>query len=340
MLLIREKIFTLLVVLFAALAPGYAGRYANGTNDPNAIDSGIVGFINEQVNPVFIGWASTVVDYSPSDETTFYGIDGVGISIYTGNGFADPNTALGEVTGDQMDVVALGDINWEPGVTYDINDVPGNITLGFDNPITNGPGPDFSVFENGFGSSGTFIAELAFVEVSTNGQDFARFPTEYTASAVAVGPYGSIDVTRVYNFAGKHVNNGGRGASYGTPFNLSDLAAHQLVLGGVVDLNNINYIRIVDVPGKGYFSDSFGKPIYDAWHTWGSGGFDLEAVGVLATIYGDCDSNGRVDWNDFIRVSAYWKNNGGWPQGDFDEDGDIDGNDLILMAGNWLYSVE
>ncbi len=53
------------------------------------------------------------------------------------------------------------------------------------------------------------------------------------------------------------------------------------VRNGLVDLNDIKYVRIVDIPGCGYFRDSEGRPIYDAWITWGSGGLDLEAVGVI-----------------------------------------------------------
>ncbi len=38
----------------------------------------------------------------------------------------------------------------------------------------------------------------------------------------------------------------------------------------------------MDIPGDGTFLDSLGDPIYDAWVTWGSGGFDLEAIGVIS----------------------------------------------------------
>jgi hypothetical protein len=39
----------------------------------------------------------------------------------------------------------------------------------------------------------------------------------------------------------------------------------------------------VDVPGSGAFTDAGGRPIYDPWRTFGSGGFDLEAVGAIST---------------------------------------------------------
>ena len=55
-------------------------------------------------------------------------------------------------------------------------------------------------------------------------------------------------------------------------------------MAGLVDLNDINYIKIVDIPGSGDFFDSEGNPIYDAWVTWGSGGVDLEAVGAINVV--------------------------------------------------------
>ena len=45
---------------------------------------------------------------------------------------------------------------------------------------------------------------------------------------------------------------------YGTPFDLSDLLSDPLVLSGAVDLNNIQYVKLVDIPGNGSFLDSQG----------------------------------------------------------------------------------
>ena len=56
------------------------------------------------------------------------------------------------------------------------------------------------------------------------------------------------------------------------------------MLAGLVDLNVINYVKIVDIPGNGYFTDADGDPIYDAWVTWDSGGVDFEAIGVINTV--------------------------------------------------------
>ena len=79
-----------------------------------------------------------------------------------------------------------------PGDTYDIVSLGngGQITMTFAQPITDGAGADFAVFENAF--SDTYL-ELAFVEVSSDGVNFFRFPTPSPPAppvarlAVAVG---------------------------------------------------------------------------------------------------------------------------------------------------------
>lgn len=167
---------------------------------------------------------------------------------------------------------------------------PGFLTVTFPSGIRNGAGHDFAVFENGFtlgknanGVDGLF-AEFAYVEVSSNGSDFARFPSISGITGALPGGFGSafsgFDVTQVYNLAGKHAGG------FGTPFDLAELSSHSLVLGGLLDLDNIQYVRLFDIPGNGSFTDSLGHPIYDNWLTTGSGGFDFRlgkglGVGVL-----------------------------------------------------------
>jgi hypothetical protein len=48
-----------------------------------------------------------------------------------------------------------------------------------------------------------------------------------------------------------------------------------------VDLQNIGFVRVVDMIGDGSETDSFGNPIYDPYPTTGSAGFDLDAIGVM-----------------------------------------------------------
>lgn len=146
--------------------------------------------------------------------------------------------------------------------------------LQFEKAISNGPGADFAVFENAFNA--TFL-ELAFVEVSSDGQNYVRFPAvSNTDTSLQVGGFGALDATKIYNLAGKYQ------ANYGTPFDLEELIQDSAVL----DINAVTHVKIIDVVGSiqpTYCSrDSRGVKINDPWPTpFTSGGFDLDAVAVL-----------------------------------------------------------
>lgn len=312
----HNAITTTLILLICA-AGVQAGPYSPGKGGPDEagfIDAGIAGYVGpagegvvnkhlydtnqtdngNYVNPIFTGWATGVALYDPSDVLGPYENNGIGRPPQFGIDFGDPMNATGEVTGNNMDIVSLGDMDAGEISSYLANPAAnplGTLILTFDNAITNGDGADFAAFENGFVSDyntgagsaiGQMFAELGYVEVSTDGERYARFPSEYLNYADA--PPGSQayltqDVSNIYNLAGKHAN--AYGISWGTPFDLDDLLDHQLVLDGLVDLDEINYVKIVDIPGDGTFTDSLGNPIYDAWVTWGSGGMDFEALGVI-----------------------------------------------------------
>lgn len=150
----------------------------------------------------------------------------------------------------------------------------GTAVITFATPIGNGPGYDFAVFENG---SNTFL-ELAFVEVSSNGVDFFRFPSHSeTQTATPIGGFGELNARNLNNLAGKYR------ADYGTPFDLSELPDNPLL-----DKNSITHVKLIDVVGSidpayaGY--DSFGNMIQDPFPTpFYSSGFDLTGVGVIHT---------------------------------------------------------
>ena len=227
---------------FATAALALAGSAQAG---PFTGAAGTPGSLAISMNsPAFVGWASGYRDYLPGSN-----VDAA---------FKTPNLALGAATGVSTDVVVLGD--------------KGSITLTFDHPIANGSGADFAVFENSF--SNTFL-ELAWVEVSSDGSTFFRFPGfSYTANPV--NGFGTIDPTNIDGLAGKY-----RGG-YGTPFDLNLLAT---VAG--LDVNAVRYVKIVDIVGDGRTFDDFPAvlggphPIYDPYPTRISGGFDLDAVGVI-----------------------------------------------------------
>ena len=158
------------------------------------------------------------------------------------------------------------------GITVSLGD--GGVAIcTFPNPISDGPGFDFAVFENSF--DGNFL-ELAFVEVSSDGNNFARFKSHsLTDTTIQTASFGNTDPTKINNLAGKYAMN------YGTPFDLQELATNTLV-----SINKITHVRITDVVGsmqKQFATrDGFGNKVNDPWTTpFPSSGFDLDAVGVI-----------------------------------------------------------
>jgi hypothetical protein len=216
----------------------------------------------------FIGWASycsiergyinvsdTTVTYNGANKTTY------GSYLY-GSGPADEL------------VISLGD--------------HGSALLTFDSPIVNGAGPDFAIFENAFGD--TFL-ELAFVEVSSDGQRYVRFPAvSLTQDTAQVPTFGTLDATKIYNLAGKYR------LTFGTPFDLEDIKD-----SSGIDLSHITHVRVIDAGGcllPAYVTyDSQGHKVNDPWPTpFDTGGFDLDAVGVI--------HNAAQGINDASRLSS------------------------------------
>lgn len=179
--------------------------------------------------------------------------------------YGSADEAVGAVTGNNLAVVSLGD--------------GGMATLSFEYPIADGDGYDFAVFENAFNDS---FLELAFVEVSTDGERFVRFPaTSLTGSCRQIGPEGSIDPSYIDNLAGKYRSG------FGTPFDLA-----QLRDSAGINLDSIMFVRIVDVVGTNdpqhATYDQYGNIVMDPYPTdTYSGGFDLDGVAVLNWNYSE-----------------------------------------------------
>ena len=146
------------------------------------------------------------------------------------------------------------------------------------NPIANHAGYDFAVFENGFYdmANGGYFLELAFVEVSSNGVDFYRFPNQsLTPTDSQTGSFGTTDPTQIDGYAGKYTG------FYGVPFDLTQL---DQIFG--LDVNNITHIKIIDVVGNinstyATYDDS-NRIVNDPYPTsFSSGGFDLDAIALI-----------------------------------------------------------
>lgn len=198
---------------------------------------------------VFVNWASACTitrGYQDISNTTL-GYASVG----------DNSMATGKAQSNA--VVSLGD--------------GGSAVCTFNKRIINGQGYDFAVFENGFDD---VFLELAFVEVSSDGVNFFRFPSHsLTDTALQTESFGSTDAKEINNLAGKY-----RGG-YGTPFDLQELSGK-----AGLDINSISHVKVIDVVGSmdiRYASrDAYNNKVNDPWPTpYPSGGFDLDAIGVI-----------------------------------------------------------
>lgn len=191
--------------------------------------------------------------------------------------FGDPVKGLGPAEGTSFEVVTLGN--------------GGQITLTFARPIKNsGAGADFAIFENAFTDS---FLELAWVEVSSDGVHFVRFPNYSFTNSLAEG--GSLDPRDLHGYASKYRQG------FGTPFDLdqlrlaydaavadseafSDEFQQQLISNyGMLNLERITHIRIIDIVGDGSAYDAYTEPfsIFDPLNSSSTSGFDLDAVAVL-----------------------------------------------------------
>ncbi|MCR9247686.1 MAG: hypothetical protein NXI31_21885 [bacterium] len=210
-----------------------------------------------------------------------------------GGGIFLPSNALGAPAGTAH-VHSLG--------------IAGDLTLGFSVPIVDGPGADFIVSENAFRLASNALAtfaEVVFVEVSSDGVHFARFPSRYFGPTQQPGPFGTVPVGSYSGLAGQTpVLATTPGAdprdvveAGGDAFDLADLSADPLVQTGLVDLMAIDQVRLVDVV-SGQSLDSLGMPIFDP----GAGSADIDAVTAIHQL-GSVASNGpRVTMD--IRVDG------------------------------------
>jgi hypothetical protein len=206
-----------------------------------------------------------------------------------GGGLFDTNALLSAPTGGgfgsgSLDVLTLG--------------IRGDVTLGFDVDITNGPQADFTVDENVFlvGSNSIF-AEYGFIEVSTNGVDFARFPNlglpSSTVFRSAPGLAGGNPC--LANVFFNSIDPFDPVVSGGDSFDLAELSADSTVTSGMVDLNLIRFVRLVNASLTGADFDAVAVIQHTGNQVQGQPSCDLyrDAQGFLHLVMSD--PNGLSD---------------------------------------------
>ncbi len=161
--------------------------------------------------------------------------------------------------------------------------IDGYLTLGLGTNLVDGPGADLIVAENPFAISvGQVYAELMFVEVSSNGHDFARFPSRFfggDGSSFAINTPGFVSglagQTPVFASA-SGVDPQDVVEAGGDAFDLADLRSHPLVVSGAVNLRAITQVRLVDVVSTQSL-DGRGRAILDP----SSGSADVDGVTLI-----------------------------------------------------------
>lgn len=239
----KNRIVCLLAITISVMA--------NAQFEPRAGEEGSTAI--HQDSPSFKEWAKSC--------TVFRGYANISDSTKGLAAVGDETSAVGK--SGQNGILSLGD--------------GGSAVLEFESPLFNGEGFDFAVFENGFPIQGSALdfLEYAFVEVSSDGVHFFRFPSEYAGEVVTQVDNNGTDTRLYHNLAGKYV------APYGVPFDLDELKD---VVG--LDVNHITHVKIEDVVGtinpRYARKDSKGKIINEPWPTpFGSSGFDLDAIGAI-----------------------------------------------------------
>jgi hypothetical protein len=190
------------------------------------------------------------------------------------------NAGLRQINLPDSGVVTSGNANYTLGQA----DAPLALSLGdsgfatftFTGSIYNDNGPDLVVFENGFGFGEEAFLEFAFVEVSSDGEHFFRFPAQSLRDTSAqLSSFGYSDASLYHNLAGKYI------ANYGVPFDLDEIPDTNML-----DKSHVSHVRVLDVIGsinpEFASRDAFGRIINDPWPTnFPQGGFDLDAIGVI-----------------------------------------------------------
>lgn len=202
----------------------------------------------------------------------------------------------GGLTSGSLDVVSLGAASVD-----DPGSAPygGSIILGFDdNVVVDGPGADFTVFENAFyylNSLGqadpeTRVMEPAIVSVSQDGATWHSFPFDFSPRYDAKTSALNLKHPYVYNrgFAGVNpvISNGinvdatDPAVSGGDSFDLADLKVPGLDWIRFVRLQSTGHQWLVDMNGD-LVQHPNDKATRSADRNFNKSGFDLDAVTAI-----------------------------------------------------------
>lgn len=192
-----------------------------------------------------------------------------------------PPAGAGLMAGS-LDVVSLGAAtNNDNGATAPYG---GHIILDFGEPIWNGPGADFTVFENVFyigGDPERRFMEPAVVSVSQDGQVWHTFPVFFSPR---YNPDGTLNLRHPFTYSRGFAGINSVLSNNGWP----DPTDPNLSGGDSFDLEElgVEWVRYVRVESTGHLwkLDQYGQPIHHNQETNAANrnsptsGFDLDAI--------------------------------------------------------------
>ena len=226
-------------------------------------------------------FADEVMSFTPLNPGNCFGLANMP------NVVLGPPRGAGEYAGS-LDVVSFhAKVNNDSGAAAPYG---GSVVLKFNNNIVvNGPGVDFTIFENALHAFSTtnYFIEPAVVDVSYDGVNFYRFPFDFVPHYT---PQNQLDLQNPFAYP-----TGFAGVKPVLSNNLVPDPTDPAVSGGdSFDLNNISpnltwiqYVRITST-GDNWLQDmngdfvrhTHGSPTWGASGT-GNSGFDLDAVAAV-----------------------------------------------------------
>jgi len=266
-----KKFLAISVVAALGTAGATAGPFPDYNQGIQSNDARIVGWASGWLNyiqpdPSSGGYCHNNADQSDSISNAILGAP----ADFSVNGTTEHVLALGH--GASITITFGGSVPYGPAGNFAVF---GNAFLDMSSALAGRGGGTNHVYYN----SGTNLVpvargynfiwtKLAFVDVSSDDTNWARFPATYLNTDLlfeATVPdstqhWISQDPTMIDGLAGKTV------LQYGTPFSLAVLTNNPSVLSGAVNLNNVRYIRFTDVIGGGSTTDQFGNAIYSPYY--------------------------------------------------------------------------
>lgn len=123
-------------------------------------------------------------------------------------------------------------------------------------------------------------------------------------------------------------------AEFGTVTTGATLTNRRSRVDGEAEANHTSFsgTTAIDVTAGSDFRIRWRTPLDRPTMGWS---FGLDNVRLYFPRVGDANQDGKVDFPDFLLLSANFGQNGGWEQGDFNSDGEVSFPDFLILSSNF-----